>query len=374
MHIEHLSIVNYKNIAQAEIDLSPKMNCFVGNNGMGKTNLIDAVYFLSFSKSHTNSVDSQSIKHESEFFVLEGRYADEDANNSSTEIYCGVKRHAHKVLKRNKKEYDKIADHIGQIPLVLVSPSDYTLISGGSDERRKFIDGVISQYDHRYLQSLLAYNRALQQRNSLIRNEVDDPLQYEVWEEQMAGQSGYIYQKRQEFIADFSPLFEHFYNYIAQQNEQVNIGYTSHLQQQPDLKLLLAQTRNRDRLIGYTTKGTHRDELTMMLDGYPLRHTGSQGQTKTYLIALKLAQFDFLSKIEKTLPILLFDDIFDKLDADRVQQIVKLMKEDNRFGQILITDTDREHITDIIKDTGSEYKIFAVANGNVEQAGNDRQV
>lgn len=374
MHIEHLSIVNYKNIAQAEIDLSPKMNCFVGNNGMGKTNLIDAVYFLSFSKSHTNSVDSQSIKHESEFFVLEGRYADEDANNSSTEIYCGVKRHAHKVLKRNKKEYDKIADHIGQIPLVLVSPSDYTLISGGSDERRKFIDGVISQYDHRYLQSLLAYNRALQQRNSLIRNEVDDPLQYEVWEEQMAGQSGYIYQKRQEFIADFSPLFEHFYNYIAQQNEQVNIGYTSHLQQQPDLKLLLAQTRNRDRLIGYTTKGTHRDELTMMLDGYPLRHTGSQGQTKTYLIALKLAQFDFLSKIEKTLPILLFDDIFDKLDADRVQQIVKLMKEDNRFGQILITDTDREHITDIIKDTGSEYKIFAVANGNVEQAGDDRQV
>jgi DNA replication and repair protein RecF len=203
---------------------------------------------------------------------------------------------------------------------------------------------------------------------------VDDPLQYEVWEEQMAGQSGYIYQKRQEFIAEFSPLFEHFYNYIAQQNEQVNIGYTSHLQQQPDLKLLLAQTRNRDRLIGYTTKGTHRDELTMMLDGYPLRHTGSQGQTKTYLIALKLAQFDFLSKIEKTLPILLFDDIFDKLDADRVQQIVKLMKEDNRFGQILITDTDREHITDIIKDTGSEYKIFAVANGNVEQAGDDRQV
>jgi DNA replication and repair protein RecF len=374
MHIEHLSIVNYKNIAQAEIDLSPKMNCFVGNNGMGKTNLIDAVYFLSFSKSHTNSVDSQNIKHESEFFVLEGRYADEDANNSSTEIYCGVKRHAHKVLKRNKKEYEKIADHIGQIPLVLVSPSDYTLISGGSDERRKFIDGVISQYDHRYLQSLLAYNRALQQRNSLIRNEVDDPLQYEVWEEQMAGQSGYIYQKRQEFIADFSPLFEHFYNYIAQQNEQVNIGYTSHLQQQPDLKLLLAQTRNRDRLIGYTTKGTHRDELTMMLDGYPLRHTGSQGQTKTYLIALKLAQFDFLSKIEKTLPILLFDDIFDKLDADRVQQIVKLMKEDNRFGQILITDTDREHITDIIKDTGSEYKIFAVANGNVEQASDDRQV
>lgn len=365
MYLKNISIVNYKNIHQAELDLSPKINCFIGNNGVGKTNLLDAVYFLAFCKSHSCSIDAQAINHDADFFVLQGNFVDENTEN---EIYCGLKRKCRKILKKNKKAYDKVADHIGLVPLVMVTPRDSNLINGGSDERRKFIDGVISQYDSVYLASLLNYNKALQQRNSLIKMECKDQSLFDIWEEQLAEYGQYIYEKRKNFIEEFTPIFQYFYKYISQEKETVSFGYTSHLDNGADLKSLLASHRDRDTLIGYTTKGTHRDDLEMLLNGYPIRTIGSQGQNKTYLISLKLAQFDFLSKLRGKLPLLLFDDIFDKLDAERVQQIITLMKEDNRFEQIFISDTNREHISDILKQTKSEYKIYTVENGEMTLA------
>lgn len=363
MYLKHLTVINYKNIEQADLELSPKINCFIGNNGEGKTNLLDSVYFLSFCKSHTNAFDNQNIRHEAEFAMLNGTYYKSEDNE--VEISLGMKRKGRKVLKKNKKEYERQADHIGEIPLVLVSPADQQLIIGGSDERRKFMDGVISQYDHLYLSHLLAYGRALKQRNSLLKQESTDESLFDVLEVQMDISSQYLFEKRKEFVERFTPIFQHFYSFISEDKEQVGFGFTSHLQN-GILVDLLRSHRTTDRLIGYTTKGSHRDDLEMHLGEFPLKGCASQGQAKTYLIALKLAQFDFLRQLNGTLPILLFDDIFDKLDAERVEQIIKLMKED-RFGQIFISDTDRENIGRILKETASEHKIFYVKGGNIEE-------
>lgn len=368
MYLKQLTVINYKNIAQADLQLCPKINCFIGNNGEGKTNLLDSVYFLSFCKSHTTAFDVQNIRHEAEFAMLNGTYMKGDDN--PMEISVGMKRKGRKVLKKNKKEYDRQADHIGEIPLVLVSPGDQQLIIGGSDERRKFMDGVISQYDHLYLNHLLAYGRALKQRNSLLKQECLDESLFDVLELQMDQCSHFLYQRRTEFIAQFTPIFQQFYSFISEGKEQVGFGYTSHLQAGQPLCDLLKSHRATDRLIGYTTKGPHRDDLEMKLGEYPLRGTASQGQSKTYLIALKLAQFDFLSKLNGTQPIILFDDIFDKLDAERVEQLVELMKQD-RFGQTFFSDTDREHISAILERTGCDYRIFHVKNGEINPTSNN---
>jgi len=362
MYLQRISIINYKNIREADLRFSSKINCFIGNNGVGKTNLLDAVYYLSFCKSHSNSIDSQVIKHDEEFFVLHGFYEGEQA---ATDIYCGLKRKQKKQFKRNKKEYEKLSDHIGFIPLVLVSPADSELILGGSDERRKFADGFISQYDKNYLTALLAYNKVLIQRNSMMKNGLFDDMLLDILEEQLTLNGEYIFQKRNEFIKEFLPIFQEFYKYVSQEKEQVKLSYHSQLHNGNSLRNLLLKSRERDKLIGYTTKGIHKDDLEMILEDFPIKRVGSQGQNKTYLIALKLAQFDFLKRINGACPILLFDDIFDKLDAQRVQQIILLLK-DNRFGQIFISDTNREHISDILKKSGCEHHIYIVNDGEVK--------
>lgn len=365
MVLKHISILNYKNLEQVELDFSPKMNCVFGLNGMGKTNLLDAVYYLSFCKSSTNPIDSQNIRHEQEFFVIQGFYATEDG--SPEEIYCGLKRRQKKQFKRNKKEYTRLSDHIGFIPLVSVSPADSDLIAGGSDERRRFMDVVISQYDKEYLDALIRYNKALAQRNSLLKSEtpVDEEL-YLVWEEMMASAGEVVFQKRAEFIEEFIPIFQSFYSYISQDRERVNLVYDSHAQ---DASLLdiLKNNRVKDQIMGYTLRGIHKDELNMLIGDFPIKREGSQGQNKTYLIALKLAQFDFLKRTgSHTTPLLLLDDIFDKLDATRVEQIVKLVAGDN-FGQIFITDTNREHLDNILRKTSHEYKMFEVQQGDISE-------
>lgn len=372
MYLHRISILNYKNIKEADLSLSPKINCFIGNNGVGKTNLLDAVYYLSFCKSHSGTMDAQNVRHDADFFVLHGFYKDDEG--AETDVYCGFKRRQKKQFRKNKKNYERISEHIGVIPLVIISPSDSKLIQEGSEERRKFIDGVISQYDKRYLNALLAYNRALQQRNVLLKTEGSDPLLFDIWEEQMAENGSYIYMKRVEFIDRFSPLFQYFYSFISLERESVGFAYSSHLHDGADLRELLHGSRGRDALVGYTTKGIHRDDLEMLLHGHPIKRVGSQGQNKTFLIALKLAQFDFLRNINLKMPLLLFDDIFDKLDALRVQQIVKLVKEDNRFGQIFISDTNREHTAAILKDCGGDFVIYAVDGGEfscIEKGGSD---
>jgi len=361
MILERLSILNYKNIEQAELQLSPKINCFLGSNGMGKTNLLDAVYYLSFCKSHNNPNDTQNIRHDAEFAVIQGWY---DIDNKPEEFFCSLRRKQKKQFKKNKKEYERLSDHIGVLPLVMVSPSDTELINGGSDERRKFIDQFLSQFDKEYLHSLIRYNKALQQRNALLKSEgpIDDTL-LDLWDDQLIDEGLVIYNKRRDFIDRFIPIFQKFYDFICLSNEKVSLAYESHFCE-GDFGEVLRRRRERDKILGYTTAGIHKDDLDMQMDGYSIKRVGSQGQNKTYVVALKFAQFDFLKKATSTTPILLLDDIFDKLDSSRVEQIIKLVLEEG-FGQIFITDTNREHLSDILSQTNSQYHLYEVSRGTV---------
>ncbi|MBQ7421709.1 MAG: DNA replication and repair protein RecF, partial [Prevotella sp.] len=338
MILRKISILNYKNIKEAALELSPKMNCLIGHNGVGKTNFLDAVYYLSFCRSAYHTLDSQVITHGEDFFVLEGAY--ENDNGEVENIYCGMKRGTKKHFKRNKKEYKRLSQHIGLIPIVFVSPSDSILIEGGSDERRHLMDVVIAQYDHAYIEDLSLYNKALQQRNVLLKQETEpDVSLMDILEQQMASAGESLFRKREAFVGELIPVFQEIYQSISKDKEQVSLNYISHCQRGSLLKVI-QQDRMKDRAVGYSLHGIHRDDLEMLLGGYPMKREGSQGQNKTFVLALKLAQFSFLCRTaSKTTPLLLLDDIFDKLDADRVEQIVKLVSGDG-YGQIFITDTN----------------------------------
>lgn len=362
MILQRLSIVNYKNIAEATLDLSPKINCFIGHNGAGKTNVLDAVYFLSFCHSAYSTQDSLVIRHDDEFFMLEGRYLD---GQEELMVTCGMKRGAKKHFKRNKKEYKRLSEHIGLIPIVLVSPADTLLVEGSSDERRRLMDQVIAQLDHSYIDALNRYNKALQQRNAMLKAEEEpDAELLGLWEEQMASEGERIFAKRQQFVGELAPLLQHFYEVIAEGHERVTLSYTSHCQRGPLLDVI-RRDRMKDRAVGYSLHGIHRDDLEMLLDGHAMRREGSQGQLKTFVIALKLAQFEFLKRSRaKATPLLLLDDIFDKLDARRVEQIVRLVAGE-QFGQIFITDTNRDHMDQILSHGDFDYKLFHVDDGKV---------
>ncbi len=360
MKLEHISIINYKNITEAEIDFSSGVNCLVGNNGMGKTNLLDAIYYLSMCKSANALPDSQVITHGEEFFMLNGLY---ELNGQPEEIKCGYKFKSRKSFKRGGKEYQRLADHIGLLPIVMLTPADSVLIQGGSEERRRMMDICISQFDKPYLNALMRYNSALQQRNTLLKQDppCTDWSLYQIWEEQMDFYGQQIYEARKLFVEQFEPVFQEFYSQIANNQEKVSLTYTSHFQN-GSLLPQLQEVHARDLALGYTSRGAHKDELTMKLGDCLMKQIGSQGQNKTFLVGLKLAQFDYLRKQGSTCPILLLDDIFDRLDADRVEQIIRLVASD-RFGQIFITDTNREYLDRIIEKVSGEYKLFMVSNG-----------
>ena len=356
MILEKLTILNYKNITEAKLELSPKMNCLIGQNGVGKTNVLDAVYYLSFCRSSNNPIDSQVIRHEQVFFMLEGVYTGVETLTISCSMKRGVKKH----FRRDKKEYKRLSEHIGLIPIVMVSPSDTMLIDGSSEERRRFMDVVISQLDRSYIEELNRYNKALSQRNILLKQDADpDPDVMAIFEEQMALSGETIYGKRAQLVEQLVPFFQQYYERISGGREQVSLSYISHCQRGPLLEVI-QRDRWKDRAVGYSLHGIHRDDLEMLIDGRPMRREGSQGQLKTYVTSLKLAQFKVLG--EK--PILLLDDIFDKLDAKRVEQIVRLVASDE-FGQIFITDTNREHLDQILATSSHDYKLFLVDNGEI---------
>ena len=365
MTLKHLSILNYKNIEEAELDFSPGLNCVIGCNGEGKTNLLDAIRFLSLCKSLGVTQDSLCIRHEQDFFMLKGQYECED--DTLEEIQCSLKRGQKKIMRRQGKPYKRLAEHIGLIPIVLVSPSDGLLIAGGSEERRRFIDVVISQMDLPYLDSLTRYNKALLQRNALLK--MEPPCDTEIlslWEEQMAIEGEFIYQRRQKYIDEFIPIFQRYYNLIAQDHEQVSLSYISHCQRGPLLEVI-QRDRYKDLALGYSLHGIHRDDLETLINGYPIKREGSQGQNKTMLVALKLAQYEFLHHTGTgTRPILLLDDIFDRLDAQRVERIVALVSGDS-FGQTFITDTNRDHLDKILSLTSQDYKLFYCENGTFSE-------
>ena len=365
MILEKLSLINYKNIQTATLELSPKINCFIGHNGAGKTNVLDAIYYLSFCHSSNNPIDSQVIRHGEEFFIVEGEYADDNTDRLS--IYCGLKRGTKKHFKKDKKEYKRLSEHIGLIPVVMVSPSDTLLIEGGSEERRRLMDIVISQYDHSYIEALNRYNKALQQRNTMLKAEEEPDLEVmSLWEEQMADTGEEIYRKRAQFVKEMVPIFQQFYETISGNREQVALDYVSHCQRGPLLEVI-QRDRFKDRAVGYSLHGIHRDDLEFSLGGHLMKREGSQGQNKTFVISLKLAQFDFLRRTNgRTTPLLLLDDIFDKLDAQRVEQIVSLVAGDE-FGQIFITDTNRDHLDQILSASSHDYRIFHVEDGDINR-------
>jgi DNA replication and repair protein RecF len=392
MILEKLSLINYKNITEATLELSPKINCFIGQNGVGKTNVLDAIYYLSFCHSANNPIDSQVIRHGEEFFMIEGEYSgqwtvdsydylqDEKGNgkqgnhnyplstiNSRLIVSCGMKRGQKKHFKRNKKEYKRLSEHIGLIPIVVVSPSDTLLIEGGSEERRRLMDMVISQYDSTYIEALNRYNKALQQRNTMLKAEEEPDIDViSIWEEQMASAGEHIYKCRDSFVKEMVPIFQRYYETISGNQEKVALNYISHCQRGPLLEVI-QRDRFKDRAVGYSLPGVHRDDLEFMLGDHLMKREGSQGQNKTFVISLKLAQFDFLKRTNsKTTPLLLLDDIFDKLDAGRVEQIVNLVAGDE-FGQIFITDTNRDHLDQILSASSHDYRIFHVDNGDINR-------
>ncbi len=357
MHLTTLSLLNYKNFEAINFDLDHKINCFVGNNGVGKTNVLDAIYHLSFGKSYFNPITTQNINHTSDFFVIDGTYLKAE---KTERIIVSAKRGQKKVIKRNGKEYNKLADHVGFIPLVIISPADRDLITEGSDTRRKFMDGVISQGDQQYLNTLMTYNKVVAQRNALLKffvaNNTSNPDTLEIYNQQMVELGSVIFKKRTEFINQFIPIFNKRHQSISKGNETVNLIYKSQLEDEPLLKLL-QDNYAKDKALQYTSVGVHKDDLQFEIDGHPIKKFGSQGQQKTYLIALKLAQFDFLKKLSNINPILLLDDIFDKLDESRVEQIITLVEREN-FGQLFISDTHPERTENIVKKVHQTYKMF----------------
>ena len=377
MWISTLNILNYRNIREASLEFSPKLNCFVGLNGQGKTNVLDAIYLLSFTKSSFTAQDSLNITHGEEMAMVQGIYKGErlEASGESCTISCGLRRGVKKQFRKDKKDYPRLLDHIGLIPLVMVCPADHQLIEEGSDERRRFMDVVIGQRNRKYLDCLATYNALLKQRNALLKQYSDGPCPddlLEVLEWQMIEPAEYIFHARTEFFEEFEPYFQEVYKMIksdesdksdkSDESEKPQLRYISQLQDR-DLREAYVRTRQRDLILGWTSQGPHKDDLDMRLGDYPLKQVGSQGQQRTFVLAMKLAQALYLADTTGEAPILLLDDIFDRLDSERVERIVAMVQGE-QFGQIFITDTNRQHLTDIIQ-PGPDAKIFHVENGQI---------
>lgn len=362
MFLKKLSLANFKNYGMAELEFSARINCFTGDNGVGKTNILDAINYLSLTKSFFNNTDSLNIKHGEDYFMLRGQF-DRDGNEDN--ILCSFQRSKQKVLKRNGKEYQRLSDHVGRYPVVMISPSDSVLISEGSEERRKFMNRIIIQYSAEYLDCLMKYNKALQQRNKLLRSFRQagsfDGEMLSVWDSQLIRYGSVVHEERRSLVEELIPVFREYYMLISGGREDVSLSYSSHLNQ-GDFPRTLTDSLAKDRALEYTTAGIHRDDLILKMNGHPVRSIGSQGQQKSYLVALKLAKFDFIKHKAGFAPVLLLDDIFDKFDAGRVEQIIKLVG-NHRFGQIFITDTHEERLKEILDTHNFDYRFFRIGDG-----------
>ncbi|HBE39916.1 MAG TPA: DNA replication and repair protein RecF [Bacteroidales bacterium] len=366
MYLKNLTLTNFKNYEQTELEFSPRINCFVGNNGVGKTNILDAVHYLSLTKSFFNVIDSISIRHVEDYFIINGTFVKEGEED---QIYCAFQKQKQKVMKKNGREYQRLSSHIGKYPVVMISPADSALITEGSEERRRFMNKIISQYDNEYLDSVLKYNKALQQRNRLLR-EFGASGKYDndsllIWDSQLVKYGLYIHRARANLVNELIPVIQEYYSMISSEKESVKLSYRSHLSD-GDFAEALINSVSKDRFLEYTTVGIHKDDLILEMDGYTVKSLGSQGQQKSYLVALKLAKFEYIRRKSGIPPILLLDDIFDKFDAERVEQIIKLVG-NSRFGQIFITDTHRSRLNEILASHDTDYKLFIISNNNVEE-------
>lgn len=357
MRLNKLSLINYKNIDDLSFSFENKINCFVGRNGIGKTNILDAIYHLAYGKSYFNPLATQNIKHDCDFFVIDAEFT---RNERPTNIICSLKKGQKKVIKHNGKAYDKLSEHIGLIPLVLISPSDRDLIVEGSETRRSFMDIIISQLDTNYLTDLINYQKTVKQRNSLLKyfslNQTFDRDNLYIYNDQLHLLGHKIHEKRKSFISDFNPYFIKIHRQITDANDAVQLIYESQLENN-NLADLFQVNEQKDRVLQHTSCGIHKDDLVFTIDDYPIKKFGSQGQQKSYLIALKLAKFEFLKQQSGIKPILLFDDIFDKLDAQRVERIIEMVNSDS-YGQLFISDTHPERTEELVRSINHDYKLF----------------
>lgn len=364
MYLEKINITDYKNIKSAELEFTRRINCFVGSNGAGKTNFLDAIYYLSLCKSLSSTTDRQSVRHGSTFFIAEGEYTSSDSHNIYTFSYSTSP--LTKSIKRNGKSYPKISEHIGAIPLVSVTPNDSALIGDSGDYRRKYLNSFISQVSVSYLNALIKYNSVIGQRNMVLKDErMQDKAEIlEIYDMQLSELGHIIYDKRNEIVAELSPIVSHYYSVLSGEAESVELVYRSALETK-NMSELLSAALSRDLETGYTSVGITRDDLTMKIDGYAIKRFGSQGQQKSFLIALKLAQFDIIARLRGVKPILLLDDIFDRLDGERVRALLSLVGSE-RFGQIFISDCDMERVNRILSSREVDYRVFNVNNGDAE--------
>jgi DNA replication and repair protein RecF len=366
MYLKKLSLTNFKNYDQTELEFSARINCIVGNNGVGKTNVLDAIHYLSLTKSFFNNIDSISIRHGEDFFIINGTFV---RNEEEDQIYCAFQKQKPKVLKKNGKEYQKLSDHVGKYPVVMISPADYALVSEGSEERRRFLNKIISQYNAEYLDSVLKYSKALQQRNRLLKEFKSsgrfDNDALSIWDSQLVRYGTYVFRERDTLINELIPVFQERYSMISSERERVRLSYRSHLSE-GDFAEALVTSVTKDRFLEYTTIGIHKDDLHFDMNEHSVRTLGSQGQQKSFLVALKLAKFDYIKRKSGYSPILLLDDIFDKFDAERVEQIIRLVGNQN-FGQIFITDTHQSRLHEILSSHKTEYKLFRINNNSVEE-------
>jgi DNA replication and repair protein RecF len=357
LNLKKLTLINYKNISEAVFNFDDKIHCFVGKNGIGKTNILDAIYHLASGKSYFNTVALQNIKHEEEFYLIEGEF---EKDERLEHIVCSLKKGNKRILKRNNKAYEKLSEHVGLLSVVMISPADNDLIIEGSETRRKFMDSVIAQLNLNYLQNLIHYQKVLSQRNALLKyfaiNQTFDQLTLGIYNEQLSDLGFKIFETRKDFISQFVPIFNHYHQLITENAEKVYLKYDSRLYEE-SFSNLLESSIAKDRMLQYTSVGIHKDDLLFEIDNYPIKKFGSQGQQKSFLIALKLAQFDFLSQKSGHKPILLLDDVFDKLDEFRVERLIKMVNED-LFGQIFITDTHNERTELVVKKTNQTYKMI----------------
>ncbi|MDX1446449.1 DNA replication/repair protein RecF [Lishizhenia sp.] len=370
MYLNKLSLVNFKNYKQAEFELSPEVNCFVGMNGAGKTNLLDAVHYLSMCKSYLNPVDRQNINFDEKFFVLQGEWFKEQ---KKIDIYCAVKAGSKKVFKKNKVEYEKLAQHIGLFPSVMISPYDRNLISEGSELRRKWMDGIIAQFDRGFLDNLTKYVKVVEQRNAVLKQMGSfgffNRESIDVWDDQLVRYGQMVYERRKDFISDFTPVFQKYYALISGSKEEVGFEYKSQLHD-ADFMELVRQAERNDLRKQYSTVGVHKDDLIFTINGHPIKKFGSQGQQKSYLTALRLAQFEWLKEQLNVVPILMLDDIFDKLDNERVQRLMELVHQ-HEFGQVLVTDTDKERVEQIFKAIEVPIRLFEIEKNELEEVNHE---
>ena len=362
MRLKKLLLINFKNLPQAEISLADGINCFVGDNGAGKTNILDAVHYLSMSKSAFTMTDGQSVHHGEEFFVTEGSYLTD--TGAMELVNCSFSRKGGKVLKRNGKEYERIADHVGGFPVVISSPRDTELIMDAAEERRRYLNSFISQLDRAYLVSMMRYNTVLAERNTFLKSSSDEAM-LQIYDMQLAEHGTRVYERRKEIIERMQPMVAEYYSTLSEDREQVEMEYRSELEHMPLTEVLL-RNRERDIVNQFTTAGVHRDDIIFRIGGYPLRKYGSQGQQKSFLIALKLAQYRLLAEATGEKPILLLDDLFDKLDLGRVEKLLALVGGDD-FGQILITDCNKLRLESTLERADKEYSLFMVEGGDVKR-------